>query len=70
MPDSLPTASLDWDDLDAQKFDDEEALLEGLLKDAPLDDGARQAAVRRGRELVEIARSRGGKKGMMESFEL
>ena len=68
MPDSLPTASLDWDDLDAHKFDDEEALLEGLLKETPLDDGARQAAVRRGRELVEIARSRGGKKGMMESF--
>jgi RHH-type transcriptional regulator, proline utilization regulon repressor / proline dehydrogenase / delta 1-pyrroline-5-carboxylate dehydrogenase len=68
MPDSMPLASLDWDSLDDHKFDDEEALLERLLKEAPLDDGARLAAVRRGRELVEIARSRGGKKGMMESF--
>tara|TARA_R110002020_G_scaffold83397_2_gene207282 strand:+ start:194792 stop:197926 length:3135 start_codon:yes stop_codon:yes gene_type:complete len=68
MPDSLPAASLDWDILDEHKFDDEEGLLEGLVKPAPLDDGARLAAVRRGRELVEIARSRGRKKGMMESF--
>ena len=68
MPDSLPLDAPDWDILDAHKFDDEEALLEGLLKEAPLDDGARLAAVRRGRELVEIARSRGRKKGMMESF--
>ena len=68
MPDSLPLASLDWDILDQHKFDDEEGLLEGLVKPASLDDGARHAAVRRGRELVEIARSRGRKKGMMESF--
>ena len=57
-----------WDELDLLKFTDEEAYLADLLTLAPLDAGLRAAAVRNGRELVEIARSRGRKKGMMESF--
>ncbi|WP_035617720.1 bifunctional proline dehydrogenase/L-glutamate gamma-semialdehyde dehydrogenase PutA [Hyphomonas johnsonii] len=68
MPDSIPPISIDWDTLDDEKFVDEEALLEGILNAAPLSEGARHTAVRRGRELVEIARSRGRKKGVMESF--
>ncbi|MCF6329727.1 MAG: proline dehydrogenase family protein, partial [Henriciella sp.] len=57
-----------WDALDLLKLTDEEAYLADLLTLAPLDASLRAAAVRRGRELVEIARSRGRKKGMMESF--
>lgn len=68
MPDTLASLPVDWDALDALKFADEEALLEGLLKQGVLPGPIREGAVRRGRELVVIARSNGRKKGMMESF--
>ncbi|MFN7181030.1 bifunctional proline dehydrogenase/L-glutamate gamma-semialdehyde dehydrogenase PutA [Hyphomonas sp.] len=68
MPDTLALLPVDWDALDALKFADEEALLEGLLKQGVLPGPIREGAVRRGRELVVIARSKGRKKGMMESF--
>lgn len=57
-----------WDELDDTKFTDEEAFLADVLDQRPLDASMRAAAVRRGRELVEIARAKGRKKGMMESF--
>ena len=64
------TMTLDsgWDELDLLKFTDEEAYLADLLVQTPMATKLRAQAVRRGRELVEIARSRGRKKGMMESF--
>lgn len=68
MPDTQTFALSDWDTLDAFKFIDEEAYLETLLDDAPLKETLRMAAVRRGRELVEIARAQGKRKGVMESF--
>ena len=68
MPDFGNTADTGWDTLDASKFADEEALVAEILKDFPLDERARTAAVRRGRELVEKARAAGRPKGMMESF--
>ncbi|MFN7054380.1 bifunctional proline dehydrogenase/L-glutamate gamma-semialdehyde dehydrogenase PutA [Hyphomonas sp.] len=68
MPDTAPPRPLDWDALDALKFADEEALLEALLKEGVVPPPVREGAVRRGRELVRIARSRGRRKGMMESF--
>jgi RHH-type transcriptional regulator, proline utilization regulon repressor / proline dehydrogenase / delta 1-pyrroline-5-carboxylate dehydrogenase len=68
MADTVTSPQIDWDDLDAMKFADEEALVEALLKQAPLSVVQRHAAVRRGRALVETARSRGRRKGMMESF--
>jgi RHH-type transcriptional regulator, proline utilization regulon repressor / proline dehydrogenase / delta 1-pyrroline-5-carboxylate dehydrogenase len=68
MPDTLASVPVDWDALDALKFADEEALLEALLKTGILPGPVRDAAVRRGRELVTIARTRGRRKGMMESF--
>ena len=68
MPDTLASLPVDWDALDALKFADEEALLEGLIKQGVLPGPIREGAVRRGRELVVLARSRGRRKGMMESF--
>ncbi|MAN74930.1 MAG: bifunctional proline dehydrogenase/L-glutamate gamma-semialdehyde dehydrogenase [Henriciella sp.] len=68
MPDTLKQAEAGWDSLDRLKFADEEALVADLLKALPLDERARTAAVRRGRELVSSARAAGRPKGMMESF--
>ena len=68
MSDTLALLPVDWDALDALKFADEEALLERLIRQGVLSVPIREAAVRRGRELVSIARSRGRRKGMMESF--
>lgn len=68
MADQGVTAEVDWDGLDAEKFADEEAAVEALLKRAPLSDSQRGEAVRRGRALVETARAKGRRKGVMESF--
>ncbi|MEM8616660.1 MAG: L-glutamate gamma-semialdehyde dehydrogenase [Pseudomonadota bacterium] len=68
MPDTLHSHSINWDRLDQWKFADEEAYFDRILKAAPLNPEMRRAAVRRGRDLVEIARAKGRKKGMMESF--
>ena len=68
MADTQGPLEAGWDGLDRLKFADEEASVEALLKAAPLDAGARASAVRRGRELVEAARAKGKRKGMMESF--
>ncbi len=68
MPDTQTHTSTGWDSLDAAKFTDEEALVAEILEQLPLDERARAAAVRRGRELVQLARAAGRPKGMMESF--
>ncbi|MEM7493686.1 MAG: proline dehydrogenase family protein, partial [Pseudomonadota bacterium] len=68
MPDTQTLILNDWDSLDALKFVDEEAHLEHILDNSPLNDTLRHAAVRRGQDLVRIARSKGRRKGLMESF--
>ncbi len=68
MADTKPLDAGDWNTLDAGKFADEEAHLEAILADLPLTDTLRLAAVRKGRELVAIARANGRQKGVMESF--
>ncbi len=68
MPEYAADLATDWDGLDALKFTDEEAYLEGLLKAAPMDLAMRAMAVRKARALVRNARARGRRKGMMESF--
>ncbi|MEM1036559.1 MAG: bifunctional proline dehydrogenase/L-glutamate gamma-semialdehyde dehydrogenase PutA [Pseudomonadota bacterium] len=68
MPDTQTAMISDWDTLDALKFVDEEAFLADLLDNPPLKETLRGAAVRRGREIVEIARAQGRRKGLMESF--
>ena len=60
MPDTLTRTSESWDSLDEIKFADEEALVADILRSLPLDERARTAAVRRGRELVEAARAAEG----------
>jgi RHH-type proline utilization regulon transcriptional repressor/proline dehydrogenase/delta 1-pyrroline-5-carboxylate dehydrogenase len=68
MSDTLAPTQFVWDALDSNKFIDEEALLDALLKEGPVSDELRQAAMRRALDLVETARARGRRKGMMESF--
>ena len=68
MPDFGEKVMTGWDEIDEIKFADEEALVADILKKLPLDERARASAVRRGRELVKIARAAGRPKGMMESF--
>jgi RHH-type proline utilization regulon transcriptional repressor/proline dehydrogenase/delta 1-pyrroline-5-carboxylate dehydrogenase len=68
MSDTLAATRFVWDALDSNKFVDEEALLEDLLKETPVSDDLRQAAMRRALDLVETARATGRRKGMMESF--
>lgn len=68
MADTKTLNTEDWNTLDAGKFADEEAHLEAILADLPLTETLRLAAVRKGRELVTIARANGRRKGVMESF--
>lgn len=59
---------IDWDELDTQKFADEEVLVTELLRQLPLGDAGRTQAVRRGREIVTAARLQTRHKGLIESF--
>lgn len=59
---------IDWDCLDSDKFADEEAHVADLMEAAPLSEAMRQGALRRGRELVQLARRKRQRKGVMESF--
>jgi len=72
MPDTLPAedayTQIDWDDLDALKFVDEEAHVANLMEGFASEDALRASALRRGPEIVETARRVGRRKGMMESF--
>ena len=56
MTDALAATQFVWDALDSNKFVDEEALLEDLLKETPVSDDLRQAAMRRALDLVERVR--------------
>ena len=68
MPEGAPPPSIDWDGLDTLKFVDEEAHVAGLMEAAPLDASMRQSTLRRARSLVETARQKRRRKGVMESF--
>lgn len=59
----------EWDSLDLSKFADEEAYLDDVLqRRLPLDSNERQSVTRIAVELVEAARSKARRKGVMESF--
>ncbi len=58
----------DWDTLDAGKFADEAAVLCRLLAAQPLDASARSAVVETAARMVEGARTRAKKQGVVESF--
>ncbi|PZO55255.1 MAG: delta-1-pyrroline-5-carboxylate dehydrogenase [Alphaproteobacteria bacterium] len=63
-----PSAAIDWDALDALKYQDEDAAVAALLADPPLDPAARASAAAEARALVTKARSLKRRKGVMESF--
>jgi RHH-type proline utilization regulon transcriptional repressor/proline dehydrogenase/delta 1-pyrroline-5-carboxylate dehydrogenase len=60
--------ALDWDELDALKYQDEDNAIAGLLADLPLDAAARASVQAEARALVVRARSLKRRKGVMESF--
>ncbi|MGH6951250.1 MAG: proline dehydrogenase family protein, partial [Vitreimonas sp.] len=61
-------AAVDWDALDALKYQDEEAAVAALLADPPLDAPARASVNAEARALVTRARDLKRRKGVMESF--
>jgi RHH-type proline utilization regulon transcriptional repressor/proline dehydrogenase/delta 1-pyrroline-5-carboxylate dehydrogenase len=63
-----PAAAIDWDALDALKYQDEEAAVAALLSDLPLDAAARASVNAEARALVMRARALKRRKGVMESF--
>jgi RHH-type proline utilization regulon transcriptional repressor/proline dehydrogenase/delta 1-pyrroline-5-carboxylate dehydrogenase len=63
-----PSASIDWDSLDALKYQDEDAAVAALLADTPLDAAARASVNAEARALVVAARGLKRRKGVMESF--
>ncbi|ANP48081.1 integrase [Candidatus Viadribacter manganicus] len=67
-PTPHPAAAIDWDALDAQKYQDEDAAVAALLADPPLDSAARASVNAEARALVVGARGLKRRKGVMESF--
>jgi RHH-type proline utilization regulon transcriptional repressor/proline dehydrogenase/delta 1-pyrroline-5-carboxylate dehydrogenase len=67
-PTPHPSAAIDWDQLDALKYIDEDAAVAALLADAPLDAAGRASVAAEARNLVTRARALKRRKGVMESF--
>jgi RHH-type proline utilization regulon transcriptional repressor/proline dehydrogenase/delta 1-pyrroline-5-carboxylate dehydrogenase len=67
-PVTMSPPALDWDELDALKYLDEDAAVAGLLAEAPLDPPARASVTAAARALVSRARGLKRRKGVMESF--
>ncbi|MFT3729216.1 MAG: bifunctional proline dehydrogenase/L-glutamate gamma-semialdehyde dehydrogenase PutA [Terricaulis sp.] len=67
-PVTMTPPALDWDELDALKYLDEDTQIAGLLADLPLDAAARASVTAEARALVVRARSLKRRKGVMESF--
>jgi RHH-type proline utilization regulon transcriptional repressor/proline dehydrogenase/delta 1-pyrroline-5-carboxylate dehydrogenase len=67
-PTRHPSAPIDWDALDALKYQDEDAAVAALLTDPPLDPAARASVAAEARALVTRARGLKRRKGVMESF--
>jgi RHH-type proline utilization regulon transcriptional repressor/proline dehydrogenase/delta 1-pyrroline-5-carboxylate dehydrogenase len=61
-------AAVDWDALDALKYQDEDAAVAALLAEPPLDAAARASVAAEARALVKRARELKHRKGVMESF--
>jgi len=67
-PLTMTPPALDWDELDALKYLDEDAQVAALLADLPLDGAARASIAAEARALVTRARGLKRRKGVMESF--
>src|SRR5262245_42400918 len=63
-----PAASLDWDALDAFKYQDGDAALAGLVANPPTHPAGRRADGADARSVVTKARALKRRKGVMESF--
>ncbi len=59
---------INWDALDALKYQDEDAAVAALLAEPPLDSAARASVAAEARALVTRARGLKRRKGVMESF--
>ena len=68
MQSSQTVAAIDWDKLDAAKYQDEDAAVAALLADSPLDAAARASVAAEARALVTRARGLKRRGGVMESF--
>ena len=64
----LTPASIDWDALDALKYQDEDAAVAKMIQAPPLDPAARASVAAEARSLVVKARKLKRRKGVMESF--
>ncbi len=62
------SGAIDWDSLDLKKHSDEAKMLAQIGGLSALSDAAREQIRGQAVELVELARSGHGRKGMMESF--
>src|SRR5262249_32863981 len=60
--------AIDWDALDALKYQDEDQAVAALVAEPPLDPAARASAAAEARALVAKARALKRRKGVMESF--
>ena len=67
-PQSPPASVLDWDALDALKYQDEDAAVAALIAEPPLDAAARDSVTAEARALVKRAREQKRRKGVMESY--
>ncbi|MGD9968329.1 MAG: L-glutamate gamma-semialdehyde dehydrogenase [Hyphomonadaceae bacterium] len=67
-PTPHPASKIDWDALDASKYQDEDTAIAALLGDPPLDAAARASVAAEARALVTRARGLKRRKGVMESF--
>ncbi len=67
-PTAHPAATIDWDALDALKYQDEDAAVAALIAEPPLDSAARASVAAEARALVTRARALKRRKGVMESF--
>ena len=67
-PKAHPAAAIDWDALDALKYQDEDAAVAALISEPPLDAAARASVTAEARALVTRARGLKRRKGVMESF--
>ncbi|MBL8549586.1 MAG: bifunctional proline dehydrogenase/L-glutamate gamma-semialdehyde dehydrogenase PutA [Hyphomonadaceae bacterium] len=65
---TLGAPAVDWDNLDAAKYPDENREIAALLEAQPLDVAARAGAAAEARALVVKARALKRRKGVMESF--
>ena len=64
----MPSVPIDWDALDALKYEDEDATVSRLLADPPLDAAQSEAATQEAVALIRGVRAQTRRGGVVESF--